>query len=138
MRLPVPRARRLLLAFACLVLSSCSITNTAHNDGAVSLDDGLYPVQKREDKRVSGGARVVELVEVPAKDSADATLQTVLVVDKPVLRFREVAHHEFKFDKNNECTQIELENTDSLKAFTRNHIGARLAVVVDGKVVSSP
>lgn len=131
--------RSCLVSVACLAFASCSVPEAGRNDSMLSLQDGIYPVVKRETAGTTAtrGARIVELVEAPVTGSIDATPQTVLVIDEPVLRFREVPHHEFKFDQNNECTQIELENTESLKAFTRNHIGGRLAVVVDGKVVSS-
>lgn len=126
----------LLVAFVSLAVAGCSTTTTSDNGGVVSLDDGLYSVVNREDERTSEGPHVVELLEVSG--DADATEHTVLIVDEPILRFREVTRHEFIFDKTtSECTQIALANTDSLKAFFRNHIGGRLAVVVDGKVVSS-
>ena len=47
-----------------------------------------------------------------------------------------MSYYEFKLDENDECTQVELENTDALKAFSRDHVGSRLAVVIDGKVTT--
>lgn len=46
-----------------------------------------------------------------------------------------MSHFDFKF-QSNECTEIGFQNSNELKAYTRDHIGSRLAVVVDNKVIS--
>ena len=59
----------------------------------------------------------------------------VRVMSRPLLRFRDVSDFDFKFEKN-ECTEIAFRNSDELKAYTRDHIGSRLAIVIDNRVIS--
>jgi hypothetical protein len=89
----------------------------------------------------AGGARieprensgVVELQVIPMEGEA---LETMRISTEPLLRLRFVSDHEFKFDTKGECATVVLENTEPLKAYSREHVGSRLAVVVGGKIVT--
>ncbi len=131
---------KLIRLLVCLALASCAITSETDTARVLPLDDGIYPVAQRnrvEGNEPSNNGHVVELTESPVDRSVGAAEQIVLVISKPVLRFRDVGYHEFKFEENGECTQITLENTDAFREHTRTHVGERLAVVIGNKVVSS-
>ena len=103
----------------------------------VPLEDGIYPVvlgEKAISKR-DPEIKVVELMNVPVEGSADSTPEKIRVIPRPLLRFRKLSHFDFTFQKN-ECTEVGFRNTDELKAYTRDHVGSRLAVVIDNKVIS--
>ena len=138
-----------LVALVCLSTVSCSVkTNekSAANAGTepdreaqtrVVLEDGIYPVVLAHQAMPKGDPeiKVVELLNVPVKGSGDSTTDKIRVIPRPLLRFRKVSHFDFTFKKN-ECTEIVFQNTDELKAYTRDHVGSRLAVVIDNKVIS--
>jgi hypothetical protein len=138
-----------LLALVCLSAVGCSVTNidkpaanarTELNGGSptrVVLEDGVYPVVLGDAATGKGDPemKVVELDNVPVEGSEDSTAEKIRVIPRPLLRFGNVAHFDFTFEKN-ECTEIGFHNTDELKAYTRDHVGSRLAVVIDNKVIS--
>jgi preprotein translocase subunit SecD len=101
------------------------------------LDDGVYPVLLGDEASAKRDREIVivELVNVPVEGSDDDT-DKIRVIDQPLVRFRSVSHFNFAFEKN-ECTEIGFENTDELQAYTREHVGMRLAVVIDNKVITS-
>ena len=103
----------------------------------VVLDDGVYPVVLSDEAMPKGDpeTKVVELINVPVEGSGNSTLDKIWVISRPLLRFRKLSHFDFTFKKN-ECTEIVFQNTDELKAYTRDHVGSRLAVVIDNKVIS--
>ena len=138
-----------LVALVCLSAVGCSDTNnekpaanarTELDEEAqtrVVLEDGVYPVVLADEAMPKGDAeiKVVELINVPVEGSGDSTPDKIRVIPRPLLRFRKVSHFDFTFEKN-ECTEVGFQNTDELKAYTRDHVGSRLAVVIDNKVIS--
>ncbi len=138
------------VALACLSPLGCSDTNNekpTENDRAelnepakarVLLEDGVYPVVQTGEPLPKGDSeiKIVDLVNVPIEGSEDSTPDKIRVFDRPLLRFRKLSKFDFTFAEN-ECTEIGFENTDELKAYTRNHVGSQLAVVIDNKVISS-
>jgi hypothetical protein len=99
------------------------------------LDDGVYPVVSDGEKapKADEKDKVIELTTVPV-DEKDAP-QKIRLFNQPLLRFENVADFDFTFE-NGECTEIGFQNTDELKKHTRDHVGSRLAVVIDNRVVS--
>ena len=139
------------IAVLCFTVVGCSDTNNekpAANDrtelneeakARVLLEDGVYPVvltDKALPKADPQKIKIVELVNVPVDGSGDSTPDKIRVIVRPLLRFRNLSHFDFTFEKN-ECTEVGFQNTDELKAYTRDHVGSRLAVVIDTKVISS-
>jgi hypothetical protein len=103
----------------------------------VVLEDGVYPVVLA-DKAMPTGDReiqVVELINVPVEGSGDSAPDKIRVIPRPLVRFRGVSHFDFTFDKK-QCTEVGFQNSDELKAYTRDHVGSRLAVVIGNKVIS--
>lgn len=102
----------------------------------VVLEDGVYPVVPADEAVPKGDPeiKVVELTSVPVEGSGDST-EKLRVIARPLLRFQKVSNFDFKIEKN-ECTQVSFQTTDELKAYTRDHVGSRLAVVIDNKVIS--
>jgi preprotein translocase subunit SecD len=138
-----------LVALVCVSAVGCSNTNNAkpaanartkvveERQARVVLADGVYPVVVAEEAVPKGDSeiKVVELINVPVEGSEEPTPEKIRVVARPLLRFQKLSHFDFTFAKN-ECTEIGFQNTDELKAYTRDHIGSRLAVVIDNKVIS--
>jgi preprotein translocase subunit SecD len=138
-----------LVAVVCLSAAGCSATNKEksaanartelHEEAQtrVVLEDGVYPVVLADEAMPKGDRKikVVELINVPVEGSGDSTTDKIRVIPRPLLRFRNVSHFGFTFQKN-ECTEVGFQNTAELKAYTRDHVGSRLAVVVDNKVIS--
>ncbi len=106
-------------------------------ESSVILDDGVYPILPGDEAapKIDPGIKIVELVNVPVEGSDDSTTEKIRVIGQPLLRFRNVSHFDFTFEKN-ECTEIGFQNSEELKAYTRNHIGSQLAVVIDNQVIS--
>jgi preprotein translocase subunit SecD len=77
----------------------------------------------------------VELVVVPVDEDGAPKPETIRVTDQPLLRFKTLSQFDFKFEEG-ECTEIGFANTPELKAYTRDHVGAQLAVVIDNRVIS--
>jgi preprotein translocase subunit SecD len=103
----------------------------------VVLKDGVYPVVL-PDKAFSqrdGEVEVVELMNVPVEGSEDIAPEKIRVIARPLVRLQNLSKFDFTFAKN-ECTEVGFDSTDELKAYTRNHVGSRLAVVIDSKVIS--
>jgi hypothetical protein len=138
-----------LLALACLSAVGCSesnneesLANALHKfneEGRnhIVIEDGVYPVVMAE-RALPGDdseLKAVELINVPVEGSEHSIADKIRVFPQPLLRFRKLSHFDFKIEKN-ECTEVGFQNTDELKAYTRDHIGSRLAVVVDNKVIS--
>jgi hypothetical protein len=144
-----PQATFTLVALVCFSAVGCLDTNnekpaanarTKLDDEAqtrVVVEDGIYPIVLANEARPKGAPeiKVVELINVPVEGSGDSTPDTIRVIPRPLLRFGKVSHFDFTFEKN-ECTEVGFKNTDELKAYTRDHVGSRLAVVIDNKVVS--
>ena len=128
MNLSYSRWIRVVSACLSLVVMSCSTARQRAN----SLPDGLYAVVTtgRPDRET-----IVGLSEKSVKPT-EGNPQTLFVRKVPVLRFGDVDYHEFQFDANRACTRFVMGNTENLKEFTRNNIGEKLAVVIDGEVVS--
>ena len=136
-----------LVALVCLSAVGCSVSNndkTAANartelveEARVALEDGVYPVVLADKAMPKGDPEieVVELINVPVERSGNSTPDKIRVVPRPLVRFRKVSHFDFTFEKN-ECTEIGFQNSDELKVYTRNHVGSRLAVVIDNRVIS--
>lgn len=138
-----------LVALVCLSAVGCSDTNNVKRAATarteldqetqtrVVLEDGVYPVVLADDAMPKGDheIKVVELINIPVEDSGDSPPDKIRVIPRPLLRFRNVSHFDFTFAKN-ECTEVGFQNTDELKAYTRDHVGSRLAVVIDNKVIS--
>ena len=103
----------------------------------VGLADGVYPVAPTDGAPPTDepGIEAVELVNVPVDGGGDTTPEKIRVMSRPLLRLRDVSHFDFKFE-NNECTEIAFRNSDELKAYTRDHVGSRLAIVMDNRVIS--
>jgi preprotein translocase subunit SecD len=138
-----------LVALVCLSAASCSDPNKVKSaanarteldneaQARVVLEDGVYPVVLAAEAAPTGDPEieVVELTSVPVEGSGDSTAEKIRVIPRPLLGFRKLSHFDFTFKKN-ECTEIGFQNTDELKAYTRDHIGSRLAVVIENKVIS--
>jgi len=106
-------------------------------EAPVLLEDGIYPVVPGDEAEVMGNSefKMVELENVPVEGSTAPYSDKIRVLARPLVRFRNEPHFSFKFEKN-ECTEIGFGNTDELKAYTRDHVGSRLAVVIDNKVIT--
>ncbi|HZJ17753.1 MAG TPA: hypothetical protein VFD27_22050, partial [Chthoniobacteraceae bacterium] len=138
-----------LVALVCLSVVGCLGTNKEKSAAnarteldkeaqtRIVLEDGVYPVVLAAEAMPKGDAeiKVVELINVPVEGSGDSTPEKIRVIPRPLLRFRKLSHFDFTFQKN-ECTEVGFRNTDELKAYTRDHVGSRLAVVIDNKVIS--
>ena len=137
-----------LLALVCLLAVGCSDTNNAtpapdarrqfqEVRAPVVLEDGVYPVVPPDDPLPGRGSESegIVLINVPVEGSGDSIPDRIRVIPRPLLRFQSVSHFDFTFEKN-ECTEIAFRNTDELKAYTRDHVGSRLAVVIDNRVIS--
>jgi preprotein translocase subunit SecD len=138
-----------LVTGVCLSAVGCSVTTNEKSSAnaqtelhkeaqtRVVLEDGVYPVVLAAEAMPKGDAeiKVVELVNVPVEGSGDLTPDKIRLIPRPLLRFRKVSHFGFTFLKN-ECTEVGFQNTAELKAYTRDHVGSRLAVVVGNKVIS--
>ena len=103
----------------------------------IVIEDGVYPVVLTDEALPNGDPeiKVVELINVPVEGSGDSTPDKIRVISRPLLRFRELSRFDFTFEKNT-CTEVGFQNTDELKTYTRDHVGSRLAVVIDNKVIS--
>jgi preprotein translocase subunit SecD len=133
----------------CLSAAGCSHTNnekpaaiapTQLAEDAqtrVVLEDGVYPVVLADQAMPKGDPenKVVELINIPVEGSGESTTDKIRVISRPLLRFGKLSHFDFTFEKN-ECTQIGFQNTDELKAYTQDHVGSRLAVVVGNRVIT--
>ncbi len=108
-----------------------------HTEARVLLEDGVYPVVLTDEPLPKGDPeiKIVELVNVPVEGRGESAPDKIRVIARPLLHFRNVSHFDFKFEKN-ECTEVGFQNTDELKAYTRDHVGSRLAVVIDNKVIT--
>lgn len=138
-----------LVVLVCLSAVGCS--NTSNEKTAASvltelneeiqtrvvLEDGVYPVVLTGETAPKGDheIKIVELDSVPVDGSADSSPDKIQVIACPLLLFRNLSHFDFTFEEN-ECTGIGFENSDELRAYTRDHVGSRLAVVIDNKVIT--
>jgi preprotein translocase subunit SecD len=137
----------MLVALVCLSAVGCSPTKNERSAASarteievqtrVALEDGVYPVVLAGEAmpKAAAESKVVELINVPVEGSGASTSDKVRVIPRPLLRFRKLSHFDFTFQRN-ECTEVGFQNTAELKAYTRDHVGARLAVVIDNKVIS--
>jgi preprotein translocase subunit SecD len=135
-----------LVALMCLWGVGCSVPNNEKSaanarteqqaQSRVVLKDGVYPVVLAAEAMPKGDPEIkaVELINVPV-EGGDSTPEKIRVIPRPLLYFGKVSHFDFTF-KNNECTEVGFQNTGELKAYTRDHVGSRLAVVIDNKVIS--
>ena len=116
------------------LLVALSVAGCAAPNGTepASLDDGVYRVVKNRQARLNN-ASFVELAVVPLEGEAPETLY---VAPEPLLRLRPESIRGFQLDENGECTSVALENTESLRKFSRDHVGSRLAVVVGGRIIT--
>ena len=132
MKLFTPKSTVMLVALVWLALVGCSASSISSevDIAEVLLADGIYAVIETP----TGEAGIVELAKVPL--ASDPTPENVYVIGQPLLRFRQVSNPDFKFDAG-QCTQITLENSDELKAYTRTHVGSLVSVVIDGRVITS-
>jgi hypothetical protein len=139
----------LLIAVMCHPILGCSPANDEQpvatgqteskelSRARVLLDDGVYPVLLGDEAlpKRDPGIKIRELVSLPVKGSGNSGPEKIRVIDQPLLHFRDVSQFDFAFEKN-ECTEVGFQNTDELKAYTRDHVGSRLAVVIDNRVIS--
>ena len=134
MKLVSLKTTLMLVALVWLALVGCSDGRISSDadiaNREVPLEDGIYPVIETP----TGEAGIVELARVPL--ASDPTPENVYVMAQPVLRFQNASNPDFTF-KENECTRIVMESNDEIEAYTRTHVGSRLAIVIDGKVISS-
>lgn len=99
------------------------------------LKDGVYPaIWKDGAAPDDAGGTIVELKNIPVQGE-ESPPEMISVIDQPLLHFGNVEKFDFKFEKN-ECTQIGFQNSEKLKSYSRDHIGSRLAVVIDNQVIS--
>lgn len=103
---------------------------------STTLADGVYPAIWGDNpvENDDPGLTIVELENVPVQGETSPPA-TIRVVDRPLLQFRHVPKFDFTFEEN-ECTRIGFANTQTLKAYSKEHIGTRLAVVIDNRVIS--
>ena len=148
MKLANRRAALAIIAVACLWAWGCADAKhektaatgqtefSGPTEAPVLLEDGVYPVVLGNETVLTGDAevKVVELDISPVEGSEKPIPDKLRIIARPLLRFRNV-HFEFTFEKN-ECTEVGFQNTDELKAYTRDHVGSRLAVVIDNKVIT--
>jgi hypothetical protein len=120
-------------AFTDLLLSDKPAA-AKEDKASARLEDGVYPVLAADDPKPEEHG-VVELVVVPVDEDGAPKPETIRVTDQPLLRFKTLSQFDFKFEEG-ECTEIGFANTPELKAYTRDHVGAQLAVVVDNRVIS--
>jgi preprotein translocase subunit SecD len=139
----------LLVGVGCCLVAACSRSASekpaAHTEpqlvvaaeSRAMLDDGVYPIVLADKAMPESdrGLPTVELINIPIEGSEHSTPEKIRVLSRPLLRFRNLSHFDFTFEKN-ECTQIGFQNSDDLKAYTRDHVGYRLAVVVGNRVIS--
>lgn len=132
-----------LILFCVLRCSDARSEDTANGGRAeaadVKLVDGVYPVISSTEAELKSDPELkfVELPNVPVRaDGTSAETKLIQVIDQPLLRFRDVPHFNFKFE-NDECSEVGFQNTNDLMAYTREHVGSRLAVVINNKVISS-
>lgn len=105
--------------------------------GPARLEDGVYPVlgiDVAQAIKNDPEGEIIDLAEVPVPGSAK-TPATIRIAASPLVRFQDVSNFDFKFE-NNQCTQLRFKNTDLLKAYTRDHVGSRLAIVVGRRVIT--
>jgi preprotein translocase subunit SecD len=103
-------------------------------EAKVTLEDGLYVVVPPAEDATSLAQRVVELETVPVKDEP---VESMRISTMPIVRLREMQLRGVGLDEANACNQITFKNDERLKAFSRDHVGTRVAVVIGGKVISS-
>ena len=138
-----------LIIVMCLSVLGCSDANNEKpaassqtesnelSEARVHLDDGVYRVISDDEAspKPDAGIKIIDLVNVPVEGSDDSTPDKIRVIGQPLLRFRNVSHFDFTFEED-ACTEVGFQNTDELKAYTRDHVGSRLAVVIDNKVIT--
>ena len=113
--------KTVLMLVAWLSLMGCSS----------ALEDGVYPVIEPDE---TPKGEIVELARVPV--TSDTTPENVHIIGQPLVRFQNVSHLDFTF-KENEYTRITMENSDELREYTQTHVGSLVAVVIDGRVITS-
>ena len=86
--------------------------------------------------QANDGLEVVQLENVPVSGSEEPVSGTIGIVSRPLLRFVDLPGFEFSFEQN-ECTEIGFATNEELREYTRNHVGSRLAVVIDQRVISN-
>ena len=101
-----------------------------------NLCDGVYPVMTDE-TRFSAladefGTINLGVLKVNA-EREDASM--IRIIKRPLVRFDKSTRFAFRLE-NNQCTQIEFENSEELKAFSKKFAPTRLAVVVGRQVVT--
>jgi hypothetical protein len=138
-----------LVVLLCLSAVGCLDTNDVNpaasvlteakeeTQARVVLDDGVYPVVLTGETvpRGDNEIQIVELEDVPLEGSVDSSPDRIRVIACPLLRFRNLSYFDFTFEEG-ECTEVGFENSDELRAYTRDHVGSRLAVVIDNKVIT--
>lgn len=126
----------LCCSYALCEDGATTVARVRAESNELQLVDGVYPVVSSGEAEEKGDSEsiVLELTNVPVKGQEEAS--TVRIIDRPLLQFRDVPHFDFKFE-NGECTEIGFQNTDDLMAYTREHVGSRLAVVINNTVISS-
>lgn len=137
--LPVRQVGRLLGSFILVAAMSCAVGQNRRNAPSAPLEDGVYPVIQPDreplaDRGPGGEVRVVKVESLPIKGEPP---ETFLVVADPIVRIRDVSGWQFGIDQKNECSRVALKNTDRLKAYSRDHVGSRLAIVIGGKVITA-
>ena len=133
------RMRIWVLLGGTWLVSGCGSVDAKPETEKVSLEDGLYVVvppagDSTSPRATSPTQRVVELETVPVKDEP---LESMRVSTQPIVRLREMQVRGVGLDEANACDQITFKNDERLKVFSRENVGARLAVVIAGKIVSS-
>lgn len=122
----------------CIGLAACR-SEDAPASPCTGSGDGAYVVV--ESTSVGGDAgwphqdpSLLRLESLPVSGQQE---QAFLVKRPPLACFAEMRPESLEVDTATVSTRITFHNTQALKAFSRDHVGARLAMVFDGSVVSS-
>jgi hypothetical protein len=134
---PIRRVCCLWLAAIGLAAPGCRGPVTAERPSASTAEDGVYRIVPRDsgatEASAAGEGRLIELETVPMPEEEP---ELVLLAGEPLLRFRDLPSCEYEQDSREGCTRIFFRNTEGFRAFTRDHVGTRVANVIGGRVIS--
>ncbi len=99
------------------------------------LEDGVYPVLP-DDARPSeeiAESEIVSLLNTPLERGEQP--ETVRILARPLIQLRETPSFDFTFEENT-CTRIGFETNEAFRAYTREHVGDQLAIVIEDRVIT--